>query len=78
MVAAGWRFAFAEFFGGVIIIAVVTLGLSLLFGNGQLARLQREYILPLSLSKGQDHNRVKFLSGCAKRSPEPFDKLRTG
>ena len=33
----GWRFAFAEFFGGVIIIAVVTLGLSLLFGNGQLA-----------------------------------------
>ncbi|MFZ0573579.1 MAG: permease [Candidatus Cybelea sp.] len=53
----GWRFAFAEFFGGVIIIAVVTLGLSLLFGNGQLARLQREYILPLSLSKGQDHNR---------------------
>ncbi|MFZ0683107.1 MAG: permease [Candidatus Cybelea sp.] len=53
----GWRFAFAEFFGGVIIIAVVTLGLSLLFGNGQLARLQREYILPLSLSKGQDDTR---------------------
>jgi uncharacterized membrane protein YraQ (UPF0718 family) len=40
----GWRFAFAEFFGGVIIIAVVTLGLSLLFGNGQLARLQRDYL----------------------------------
>jgi uncharacterized membrane protein YraQ (UPF0718 family) len=40
----GWRFAFAEFFGGVIIIAVVTLGLSLLFGNEQLARLQREYL----------------------------------
>jgi uncharacterized membrane protein YraQ (UPF0718 family) len=56
----GWRFAFAEFFGGVIIIAVVTLGLSLLFGNGQLARLQHEYILPLSLSKGQDDN----VDGC--------------
>ena len=40
----GWRFAFAEFFGGVIIIAVVTVGLSLLFGNAQLARLQREYV----------------------------------
>jgi uncharacterized membrane protein YraQ (UPF0718 family) len=40
----GWRFAFAEFFGGVIIIAVVTLGLSLFFGNGQLARLQHDYI----------------------------------
>jgi uncharacterized membrane protein YraQ (UPF0718 family) len=41
----GWRFAFAEFFGGVIIIVVVTLGLSLFFGNGQLARLQHEYVL---------------------------------
>jgi hypothetical protein len=40
----GWRFAFAEFFGGVIIIAVVTLGLSLFFGNAQLARLQHEYV----------------------------------
>jgi len=40
----GWRFAFAEFFGGVIIIAVVTLGLSLFFGNQRLARLQREYV----------------------------------
>jgi len=48
----GWRFAFAEFFGGVIIIAVVTLGLSLLFGNGQLARLQQEYIL----RQAQDDN----------------------
>jgi uncharacterized membrane protein YraQ (UPF0718 family) len=50
----GWRFAFAEFFGGVIIIGVVTAGLSLLFGNARLARLQDEYILSLSLSKGQD------------------------
>jgi uncharacterized membrane protein YraQ (UPF0718 family) len=40
----GWRFAFAEFFGGVVIIAVVTLGLSLLFGNAQLARLQHDYL----------------------------------
>ena len=27
----GWRFAFAEFFGGVVIIAIVTTGLSLFF-----------------------------------------------
>jgi uncharacterized membrane protein YraQ (UPF0718 family) len=40
----GWRFAFAEFFGGVIIIAVVTLGLSLFFGNAKLARLQHDYV----------------------------------
>lgn len=40
----GWRFVFAEFFGGLVIIAVVTLGLSLLFGGSRLARLQREYL----------------------------------
>ncbi|MGC1380325.1 MAG: permease [Candidatus Baltobacteraceae bacterium] len=38
----GWRFAFAEFFGGVIIIAVVTLGFTLLFRPGELDRLQRD------------------------------------
>ena len=37
----GWRFAFAEFFGGIIIIAVVTVGVSLLFRGGALARMQR-------------------------------------
>jgi len=39
----GWRFAFAEFFGGVIIIVIVTAGFSLLFRSGELERLQREY-----------------------------------
>jgi uncharacterized membrane protein YraQ (UPF0718 family) len=39
----GWRFAFAEFFGGVIVIAVVTIGLSMIFRNGELERLQREH-----------------------------------
>ena len=38
----GWRFAFAEFFGGTIIIAVVTVGFTLLFRAGELERLQRE------------------------------------
>jgi uncharacterized protein len=40
----GWKFAFAEFFGGIIIIAVITIGFSLLFRPGQLARLQAEYL----------------------------------
>ncbi len=40
----GWKFAFAEFFGGVIIIAIVTTGFTLLFRAGELERLQRQYI----------------------------------
>lgn len=39
----GWRFAFAEFFGGVIIIGIVTLGLTLTIGGAELARLGRAY-----------------------------------
>jgi uncharacterized membrane protein YraQ (UPF0718 family) len=35
----GWKFAFAEFFGGVVIIAIVTAGFSLLFRRGELAAL---------------------------------------
>ncbi len=35
----GWKFAFAEFFGGIIIIAVVTVGFTLIFGGAELARL---------------------------------------
>lgn len=40
----GWRFVFAEFFGGVIILVVVTIGLTLVFRNGELERLQRDYM----------------------------------
>jgi uncharacterized protein len=39
----GWRFAFAEFFGGVIIIVVVTVGFTLLFRRGELERLQAQH-----------------------------------
>ena len=35
----GWKFAFAEFFGGLIIIAIVTSGLSLLFRPAELRAL---------------------------------------
>jgi uncharacterized membrane protein YraQ (UPF0718 family) len=40
----GWKFVVAEFFGGVIIIAVVTTGLSLFLRSGELERLQRRYV----------------------------------
>lgn len=40
----GWKFAFAEFFGGAIIIAIVTIGLSLWFRDDALQRLQRSYV----------------------------------
>lgn len=41
----GWKFAFAEFFGGLIIIAVVVLGFTLLFQPAQLEQLRREHSL---------------------------------
>src|SRR5579872_367615 len=42
----GWKFAFAEFFGGVIIIAVVVTGLRLVLGSEELDRLRREHPSP--------------------------------
>lgn len=42
----GWKFAFAEFFGGIIIIAVVVTGFSLIFGSSELERLRREHPSP--------------------------------
>lgn len=41
-VLVGWKFALAEFLGGIIIIAVVATGLSLLFPGGRLERLRQE------------------------------------
>jgi uncharacterized membrane protein YraQ (UPF0718 family) len=38
----GWKFVFAEFFGGAIIIAVVVAGFSLLFSSDELKRMQQE------------------------------------
>lgn len=42
----GWKFAFAEFFGGIIIIAIVTSGFSILFKPQDLERLTREHPSP--------------------------------
>lgn len=49
----GWKFAFAEFFGGVIIIAIVTTGFTLLFRAGELARLQHEYLQAAPADEGE-------------------------
>ncbi len=40
----GWRFAFAEFFGGIVIIAIVTGGFSVLFRAGELAALRERFV----------------------------------
>jgi uncharacterized membrane protein YraQ (UPF0718 family) len=40
----GWKFAFAEFFGGALIIAIVAGGFTALFRGDELRRLQREYL----------------------------------
>ncbi len=48
----GWKFAFAEFFGGAIIIAVVSIGFSLIFRADELDRLQRAYAQD---EKGSSH-----------------------
>lgn len=42
----GWKFAFAEFFGGIIIIAVVVTGISILFSRDELERLACEHHSP--------------------------------
>jgi uncharacterized membrane protein YraQ (UPF0718 family) len=52
----GWKFAFAEFFGGIIIITVVTLGFSLLFRVGELQRLQREYLQQVEEKAREDES----------------------
>lgn len=56
----GWKFAFAEFFGGVIIIVVVTLGFTLLFRRGELERLQRDYIRASGESESHQHCHAKM------------------
>ncbi|HLI96772.1 MAG TPA: permease [Candidatus Baltobacteraceae bacterium] len=48
----GWKFAFAEFFGGVIIIAVVVAGFSVIFGREELERLRRERPAPAGVPAG--------------------------
>ncbi|HEV3152441.1 MAG TPA: permease [Candidatus Baltobacteraceae bacterium] len=44
----GWKFAFAEFFGGAIIIAVVSIGFTVLFPRNALEELRRDRPMPLA------------------------------
>ena len=63
----GWKFAFAELFGGAIIIAVVAAGLSVLFPRGALDRLR-------DAREGADHtagdpaDRAAVPAGAAARA----------
>jgi uncharacterized protein len=50
----GWKFAFAEFFGGIIIIAVVSIGFRLLFASGELERIQERYLRGIQDGDGPD------------------------
>lgn len=50
----GWKFAFAEFVGGIIIIAVVVTGFSVLFGSAELERLRREHPMPPAQTPGAE------------------------
>jgi uncharacterized membrane protein YraQ (UPF0718 family) len=53
----GWKFAFAEFFGGIIIIAIVTAIFSILFNTARLERLHADFIQanPAEASGDHDH-----------------------
>lgn len=57
-VLVGWQFAFAEFFGGLIIIAVISVGLTLFFHGGALERLRRE-------SQAIEHQTGEVVNACA-------------
>jgi uncharacterized membrane protein YraQ (UPF0718 family) len=51
----GWKFAFAEFFGGVLIIAVVATGFTLLFGRAELERLRQEHLASAESADDGEH-----------------------
>jgi uncharacterized protein len=53
----GWKFAFAEFFGGIIIIAIVTAIFSIFFSTARLERLHAEFIdaNPAEAASHHDH-----------------------
>ena len=67
----GWKFAFAEFFGGVIIIAVVTVGFTLLFRAGELERLQRDQTTPVPSLTCHEHAAGERRAATGVRSRQP-------
>jgi len=61
----GWKFAFAELFGGVIIIAVVAAGLSVLFPRGALDRLRDDAREGADHTAGDQADRAAVPAGAA-------------
>src|SRR5579863_4266907 len=51
----GWKFAFAEFFGGALIVAVVAAGFTLSFGRDALERLRREQLATAQAAEANEH-----------------------
>jgi uncharacterized membrane protein YraQ (UPF0718 family) len=68
----GWKFVFAEFFGGIIIIVVVTIGFGLLFRRGELERLQGEYIGAAAATQDMDED------NCQHHMSEPAQRAWAG
>lgn len=66
----GWKFAFAEFFGGIIIIAVVTLGFTLLFKPQELERLRTERPAPKAARTSEAF--VKECPVCGMEGERPY------
>jgi uncharacterized protein len=53
----GWKFAFAEFFGGLIIVTIVTVVFSLAFKSQRLTQLHEQFLAanPAEAASGHDH-----------------------
>jgi uncharacterized membrane protein YraQ (UPF0718 family) len=64
----GWKFAFAELFGGAIIIAVVAAGLSVLFPRGALDRLRDDAREGADHTAGDQADRAAVPAGAAARA----------
>jgi uncharacterized membrane protein YraQ (UPF0718 family) len=69
----GWKFAFAEFFGGIIIIAIVATGFTMLFRGNDLEKLAREHHAGQEEPAGDDEECCHHHGGDA--SPQPARTL---
>jgi uncharacterized membrane protein YraQ (UPF0718 family) len=52
----GWKFAFAEFFGGLIIVAIVAAVFSMLFDTERLERLRAEFVAANPVEEAGHHD----------------------
>lgn len=73
----GWRFAFAEFFGGALIIAVVVVGLSTLVGNAELERMADAFRLRGMHGEAEDDGCRHHDTGGARAANRRLDNAMT-